>query len=81
MVYSRKRIKNSKEKPAALRNAQKPHAACAAFCASSLVELCAIPSILELENPIYASHALFENFEETEFTKVDSDPMEFFELR
>jgi hypothetical protein len=31
MVFSKTRIKNSEEKPAALRNAQKPHAACAAF--------------------------------------------------
>src|ERR1700734_2258968 len=31
MVFSRTKIENSKEKPAALRNAQKPHAACGAF--------------------------------------------------
>jgi hypothetical protein len=31
MVFSKKRIKNSEEKPAALRNAQKPRAARAAF--------------------------------------------------
>ena len=31
MVFSKTKSKNSKEKPAALRNAQKPHAAHAAF--------------------------------------------------
>jgi hypothetical protein len=31
MVFSKTRIKNSEEKPAALRNAQKPRAARAAF--------------------------------------------------
>jgi hypothetical protein len=31
MVFTKIRIKNSEEKPAALRNAQKSHAACAAF--------------------------------------------------